>query len=172
MSTVPDSSAARETSPEAAEPSEAIQVVDQKPGKVSPIARGALALRKRGAPMWAIYSLGWLLVIILWGLFALTLPESLRPIVNVAGCALLAIGGLTVAIAKSEPLYTGKHEGGAHTKWRSPIEDISYFVVLIGGLCVLVAAVKDPAFLKSWGDLVQGIGIVHGPQTPPCPNAP
>ncbi len=112
--------------------------------------------------MWLIYFLGWVLVAASWGVFAAILPEAQRPLVNVAGCTLLAIGGLTVAIAKSEPLYTGKHEGNAHTKWRSPIEDISYFAVLIGGLCVLVAAVKDPAFLNSWGDLVQGIGIVHG----------
>lgn len=116
--------------------------------------------------MWAIYSLGWTLVIVVWAFFAAVLPEAQRPLVNVAGCALLAIGGFTIAIAKSEPLYTGRRESSAHTKWRSPAEDISYFAVLIGGICVLVAAVKDPAFLDSWGALMQGIGIVHGPQTP------
>lgn len=164
MSFLPGSAGAQETSPEAPEQPEPPQLADEGTRKVSPIARGALALRERGVPMWAIYSLGWLVIIVLWWLVAATLPESVRPFVNVAGCALLAIGGLTAAIAKSEPLYTGRHEGNAHTKWRSPVEDLSYFVVLVGGLFVLVAAVKDPAFLTAWHDFVLGIKLAMGLQ--------
>ncbi|KQQ80963.1 hypothetical protein [Arthrobacter sp. Leaf137] len=120
----------------------------------TPITRAALWLHKRWKfPMWGIYTIGFLAVVASWAFLAWVMPEGARPLINVAGCGLLALGGLFAAISKSEPLLTGRHESDAQTHWRSKVEDASYIAVVVGGLFVLVAAVRDPAAIASWHKL-------------------
>lgn len=84
--------------------------------------------------MWAIYVLGFAIVIALWVLVFALVGEGSRQIVNVFGCALLAIGGLLVVLSKTDPEYTGKHESDRQTRWRVKVEKLSYFFILFGGL--------------------------------------
>jgi len=112
--------------------------------------------------MWTIYVFAYAIPIASWWVLALNIPEYQRPLVNVAGCVLLALGSFTAVIAKSTPVFTGRHEGEHHTKWRGIVGVLSYFIALVGAVLVLVAAVLDPAFKESWSAFVQGLGLLFG----------